>query len=192
MTADPQRYGIHDGRARIELSAREAWQLFDSRDPAPVRQRDLDEGAVEYVLGAAEEIPRHLPLSLVVRLSTPPDPAWPDVVVTEAIHGHFAFARTQIGRRLRQHVRRGRLALGAGLLVLIACLALAQLAVATLDGAVRDVVREGLVIIGWVAMWRPLDVLFYDWWPLAAPRRHLDRMLAAPIVIDYPRPDPVE
>ena len=58
-------------------------------------------------------------------------------MIAEAIRGHFAFARTQVGRRLRQHVRRGRTALGVGLVVLVACLALAQFAVATLDGRVR-------------------------------------------------------
>jgi hypothetical protein len=189
VTSDPQRYRIRDGRARIELTAREARQLFDNRDPAPFRERDLDEGAVEYVLGAAQEIPRHLPLSLVVSLSAPPDPGLPDAHITEAIRGHFTFARTQIVRRLRQHVRRGRIALGVGLVVLVGCLALAQLAVATLDGPVRDVVREGLVITGWVAMWRPLDVLLYDWWPLVDERRHLDRVLAAEVVILHSAPD---
>jgi hypothetical protein len=190
VTSELQRYRILDGRARIELSAREAQQLFDRRDPAPLGARDLDEETVEYVIGAAQEIPRQLPLSLVVSLSTPPDPGVPDALIVEAIRGHFAFARVQIGRRLRQHVRRGRTALGVGLVVLVACLALAQLAVATLDGPVRDVIREGLVITGWVAMWRPLDLLLYDWWPLIDERRHLDRVLAAEVAIVHSGPEP--
>ena len=73
MTSQLQRYRILDGRARIELTAREARQLFDRRDPAPFGERDLDEDAVEYMMGVAQEIPRQLPLSLVVSLSTPPD-----------------------------------------------------------------------------------------------------------------------
>ena len=28
------------------------------------------------------------------------------------------------------------------------------------------VLGEGLVIGGWVAMWRPIEILLYDWWPL--------------------------
>jgi hypothetical protein len=27
------------------------------------------------------------------------------------------------------------------------------------------VIREGFLIGGWVAMWRPLEVFLYDWWP---------------------------
>ena len=31
-----------------------------------------------------------------------------------------------------------------------------------------DVIRESLLIGGWVAMWRPLEVFLYDWWPISA------------------------
>jgi hypothetical protein len=34
-----------------------AHQLFDERDPAPFRERDLSADAVDYIVGAAEEIP---------------------------------------------------------------------------------------------------------------------------------------
>jgi hypothetical protein len=33
-------------------------------------------------------------------------------------------------------------------------------------GQFRAIVQEGLIIIGWVAMWRPLDVYLYRWWPV--------------------------
>lgn len=184
-TVSQQRYHVVEGRARIELVVRDVRQLFDSRDPAPFRERDLDEGAVEYVMGAVEEIPRHLPLAVVVTLGAPPDPALPDALVVEAMRSHFAHARRQVVRRLRHHVRRGRLALGVGVLVLVGCLSLAEAAAALPAGYVRDVAREGLVIAGWVAMWRPLEVLLYDWWPLVDERRQIDRLLDAPLEIRH-------
>jgi hypothetical protein len=189
-SSSEQRYHVVGGRARIELTVRDVRRLFDNRDPAPYRERDLDEGAVEYVMGAVEEIPRHLPLSLVVTIDAPPDPLLPDDVVADAIRSHFAHVRRQVARRLRQHVRRGRLALGIGFLALVVCLTLAQ-GVATLPGGyLRDVVREGLVIAGWVAMWRPLEGLLYDWWPLVEERRQVDRVLEAPIAIRHSDADP--
>lgn len=184
-TARQQRYHVVDGRARIELVVRDVRQLFDSRDPAPFRERDLDEGAVEYLMGAVEELPRHLPVALVVVIDAPAEPALADAAIAEGIRGHFAHARTQIGRRLRQHVRRGRLALGVGLVVLVACLLLAEAAAAMSSGRLREVVREGLVIAGWVALWRPLEVLLYDWWPLVEERRQIDRLLEAPLSIRH-------
>jgi hypothetical protein len=28
------------------------------------------------------------------------------------------------------------------------------------------IARESLTIVGWVAMWRPMQIFLYDWWPL--------------------------
>jgi hypothetical protein len=42
-------------------------------------------------------------------------------------------------------------------------------------------VEESLLILGWVANWRPLEIFLYDWWPLTR-RRDLYRRLAAAAV----------
>jgi hypothetical protein len=44
-----------------------------------------------------------------------------------------------------------------------------------------SVLQESLVILGWVANWKPLETFLYDWWPLAR-RRNLYRCLAAATV----------
>ena len=46
------RYRVEDGRSCIDIKVRHSGQLFDGRDPAPFRERDLDEDAVDYVMGA--------------------------------------------------------------------------------------------------------------------------------------------
>ena len=58
-------------------------------------------------------------------------------------------------------------------------------AVSLTAGAVREILREGLVITGWVAMWRPLEILLYDWWPLIDERRQIRRILDAAVSIRY-------
>ena len=61
---------------RGHLKVRHSRQLFDGRDPAPFRERDLDEDAVEYFLAAAHEIPRKQPLSIVVTIRTSQSLVW--------------------------------------------------------------------------------------------------------------------
>jgi hypothetical protein len=179
------RYRVEGGRSCIDLRVRQSRQLFDLRDPAPFRERDLDEDAVEYLLGAAQEIPRKQPLKIVVTVSEEPEPHLPSSVIVDAVRGHFAYEREQVGRRLAEHVRRGRMFLAVGLTVLVVFLTLAELTTSLAPGALREILREGLIITGWVAMWRPLDVLLYDWWPLVDERRHIERVLAAPVDIRY-------
>jgi len=36
--------------------------------------------------------------------------------------------------------------------------------------------RESLLIGGWVAMWKPLEIFLYDWWPILGKRRIQDRL----------------
>jgi hypothetical protein len=179
------RYRVEEGRSCIDLKVRYSRQLFDTRDPAPFRERDLDADAVEYLLAAAEEIPRKRPLAVVVTISEEPEPRLKPDVIVEAMRGHFIYEGEQVERRLREHVRRGQMILGVGLTVLAVFLTLAELTLSLPAGPLREILREGLTITGWVAMWRPLEVLLYDWWPLIDERRQVRRMLAAPVSIHY-------
>jgi hypothetical protein len=78
---------------------------------------------------------------------------------------------------------RGRASLLVGTLFLIACILGANLIAQYGSGTVTDVVRESLIIAGWVAMWRPLDIILYDWWPVLGERRLYERLSEAEVEI---------
>jgi hypothetical protein len=187
------RYREEDGRTCIDLRVRSEKQLFDGRDPSPFRERDLDEDAVDYLVGAAEEIPAHAPLRVVVwigesshgapRERAQGDPELEPAEILDAIRSHFTYERERVTRRLRKLVRHGRTILALGVTLLVVFLASAELLGATRTGAVWKVVREGLVIMGWVALWRPIELLLYDWWPLVDQRRVMTRIVEAEIEV---------
>jgi hypothetical protein len=52
----------------IEVNLNRLSQLFNSLDPSPFHERDLYRDAEEYIIGSAEEIPRHRPLLLLIHL----------------------------------------------------------------------------------------------------------------------------
>jgi len=180
------RYRSENGRSCIDLRVRQSRQLFDGRDPAPFIERDLDDDAVAYLLGAAQEIPRKQALAIVVTISDEPEPRMAPDVIVEAVRGHFVYEGDDVERRFREHVRRGQMFLALGLTALVVFLTLAELTASLSAGPLREILREGLVITGWVAMWRPLEVLLYDWWPLIDERRQVRRIIDAPISIRYP------
>ena len=47
--------------------------------------------------------------------------------------------------------------------------------------------RQSLSIRGWVAMWGPMQIFSYDWWPIAADARLFDRLAVMPVRIQYAR-----
>jgi hypothetical protein len=63
--------------------------------------------------------------------------------------------------------------------VLAICVLISRTATAVLgSGNVSRFAEESLIILGWVANWKPIEIFLYDWWPLAR-RRDLYRRLAA-------------
>ena len=44
------------------------------------------------------------------------------------------------------------------------------------ESAWARLLDQGLLIVGWVAMWRPLEIFLYDWWPILREQRLYDRL----------------
>jgi hypothetical protein len=171
---------------RIEVSVSELRQLFNAIDPSPFRQRDLEPNAEEFIVGWAKEVPRGALLSLLVHLDR--SPGLPDEaeVLRAAIHEFFASRAAVTRRQLRELFRRGRISLLIGVMTLAALLLLSDRVADVLAGwRLAEALRESLLIGGWVAMWRPLEIFLYDWWPIRAEARLYDRLAAMPVRIFY-------
>lgn len=105
--------------AKIESNLNRLGQLFNSFDPSPFHERDLDQDAEEYIIGSAEEIGRQRPLCLVIHL--PPDQLEQTKVIdlSSSIHNYFSYREANERRRLRLLFRDGRIALITGLAFLL-------------------------------------------------------------------------
>jgi hypothetical protein len=151
-------------------------ELFNSLDPTPFLKRDLDREAEDFIAAWAREMPRDAPLGLLVHLDGDV-PVDANDTVHAAVRDHFARKATETRRQLRQLFRVGRISLMIGLAV-VAGSVIAGDAIATLMQGNRfgSIMRESLLIGGWVAMWRPLQIFLYDWWPIRSEARLFDRL----------------
>ena len=172
--------------AVMQVHVTELRQLFNAIDPSPFRERDLDPDAEAFIVEWSREMPADAPLALVVHLDRPAGRTDEAEVLGEAVRQFFARRAAESRRRLRRLFHRGRVSLMIGLTALAACIALAQLVVTRAGGhAIGQVMHESLLIGGWVAMWRPLEVFLYDWWPIRAETRLFDRLAAMPVRLRY-------
>jgi hypothetical protein len=106
-----------------------------------------------------------------------------------AISRHFDDKADRVNGDLRELMAIGRLALLIGLCVLGACIVARQLLLSAWpQGAASGTLGEGLMIVGWVANWRPLEIFLYDWWPILRRRRIYQRLAAAAVEIVPHRP----
>lgn len=171
----------------IELRLRSVEQLFNSLDPSPFIERDLAHEAEEFIVSWAREHSRDAQLHLVIHLGVAPEASGhARVEVEQAIRNYFAYHERLKRLELRELFRRGRSSLAIGLAFLTACLLVGRSIDPDDASPLLSVLRESLLIGGWVAMWRPLEIHLYDWWPLLR-AAHIDaRLAAATIEIDAP------
>lgn len=145
-------------------------QLFNSMDPTPFHHKDLDRDAEEFIESWALEYPQASRFHITVHLARMPEED-PTALVAEAIRNYFTYKSELSGRQVKVLLREGRISLMIGIAFLSTCLLAADLLTPFASGTFLKVVRESLTIGGWVAMWKPMQVFLYEWWPLARRRR---------------------
>lgn len=161
----------------MEVRLRAVQQLFNSMDPSPFVGRDLDQDAEEFIVGWARELPRSGEFRLVIHLDEyDDDPAVQQRVAT-AVRNFFAYRTRVVAREFSQLMSEGRLSLFIGLLFLGGCLLGARyVSGIAIDHPLLEFASESLIIGGWVAMWRPMEIFLYEWWPIARKRGILSRL----------------
>jgi len=144
-------------------------------DPSPFHERDLDDDAEEFIVGWAREFPRRDPVSLVVHVNQLPAHADAEHLLETAVHNYFAY-RAKLNRlEFRYLLKQGRTSLIIGLTFLAVCMITSQL-LRRQEETLSIVIREGLIIAGWVAMWRPMEIFLYEWWPLLRKGRLYEKL----------------
>ena len=172
----PLPYRREGDRFLIEMRLSRIGQLFNTLDPSPFHERDLDRDAEHYLIGAIEELPARASLKIVIRLPPAELDTAAAACAPEAIGHYFSWLASEAERRLRAHLREARAALVLGGLFLASCLGFSSLIRGQLSGLLADFLAEGALIIGWVALWRPLDMFLYAWRPLHRQLRNLRRI----------------
>ena len=176
-------------RELIEVRVAELKQLFNSMDASPFRERDLDPNAEGFIVGWAREAPHNATLSLLVHLERaqrPPGLVDEPAALRAAIREFFTHRAEVTRGRLHQLLRIGRISLLVGLAFLVTAVGLGDFVANAMKGRrLGELLREGLVICGWVAMWRPLELFVYGWWPIRAEAKLFDHLSAMPVRIEY-------
>jgi hypothetical protein len=189
-SAPPDGSGLDAAASRTELQLylRETAQLFNSMDPAPFRERDLDPNAAAYIVEWAREAPARARLALAIclgRTSVTPDDA---ATLADAVHEYFRQRALATRARLRWLFRVGRISLVIGL-AFVGLTVIVGESLSSLVGTASygRMIVDALVIGAWVALWRPLEIFLYDWWPIRAEARLYERLSRIDVQVTGPQ-----
>lgn len=169
--------------SRIALDVVEIDQLFASYDPSPFHSHSLNATAAQYIFSQAWYAPRRA--GFVVELSIRGRPASADEAarLEDVLRVHFRRLAKGEEQNLRTLMRTGLISLAIGICVLAVCTILSRAVDASaLPDGWREGLRDGISVFGWVANWRPAQILLYDWWPVRRSRNLYRRLALAEVV----------
>lgn len=179
------RYRQSEGKHWIEVRVKDAKCLFDGIDPAPFRERDLDDHFVEYIYSAVREFSLSTPVKIIIYIEESEEKSLSSEAIREAIHSHLSYEIELQTNNIRRFAKRAQLFLFIGLFVLASCLGVSQKLLDPSSPGLSGILREGLVIFGWVSMWKPIELILFDWYPLLETLRYYKKLLMTDIEIHF-------
>ena len=155
-----------DGMILIEIKLSSIMQLFNSFDPAPFHEKEIDTAAEHYIIDTVKDFPAKTKFKLIIYL--PKDLAESERAekIKPAIQYHFKYRAMGAERKFRSHFRYGRMTMLIGLSFLTIALFIRQIVSHLNYQLTTQIFADALLIIGWAAMWEPVTVLLYELWPI--------------------------
>ena len=173
----------------IEIRLSSIEQLFQTLDPSPFREKDLDKDVEDFIVSWARELRTDLPFRIVVHLPEKQLTRPEAKEIGPAIAGFFGYSAREVGLELKELFRVGRRSLAIGIAVLVVSIVASQMVAHKFEPRpLGKVLEESLIIFAWVANWRPTEIFLYEWWPIARRRRLYQKLAAAKIELKSYKP----
>jgi len=153
--------------ASIRLSVRSVDALLDAEGSPLLEPRLHPEFAAAVW---SEALQKKTPAAFQLELTVPPPDLERQSEVAEAVRFHFGKRQQEFAEELRALFQDGRRSLIIGMLVVALLLTLAEAIPYLWERRLAYAVSESLIIVAWVVLWHPAELLLYAHFPV---RRHL-------------------
>jgi hypothetical protein len=132
--------------------------LFCPLDPAHANERPLSDHIEAYLVGKEKRRADRGPCRIILHA-----PVADQATAFAAIPRHFATRACEIERDMHETIRRGWHYLALGMTLLTVCMVLGYFARTwLLPEPYGTFVEQALSVFGWVANWRPAEILLYE------------------------------
>ena len=170
------------GTAVVNIHVRDLSQLFNSLDPSPFWDRDLDREAAEFI---EEEFSDKLSADIWnLYVHAHGDGTSPADLQT-AIENYYGRMASSARHALREHLWSSQWTLVGGVVIFLLSMGLRTM-LGQLLTRLPQILDEGLIILAWLALWRPAEMLLYGWVPLRRRQRLYERLAEIRVFV---RPD---
>lgn len=174
-----------DGTTIIEIDLSSVQQLFNSFDPAPFHEKELDINAETYIVDMVDDFPLKTPFRLVIYLHGASATGEDARTIVKAVRSHFRYRMLEQDLKFRTRFRHGRWALLVGLIFVAIAMFARQLVFSHFGSSdlAAQIIADSLLIIGWAAMWEPVTVLLYELWPILQMKKIYEKITTMEIEV---------
>jgi hypothetical protein len=125
----------------------------------------LQTDAEEFIVEEAEALPGKAAINIKVHLASSEAKHKDDI--PSAIRRHFCYRREQSQKEYKRIFKYGWRILFIALGLLAVIFSVTEIAFYYLpDNKPLLFIHESFIILSWVALWRPLELLLYEWYPV--------------------------
>lgn len=168
---------LNEGPIQVRVPTYE--RIFNPMDPSPVGERSLNDEVAIWIEEWAEDIDGDKPIDLELHIGDGSSVGREEAIIA-GLRRHFEYREWAASRRLSELWRDGRISLLIGIAAITAFSTASRL-LATSSNPVVEVLDQGLSVVGWVSMWKPIDIFLYGWWPVRREVRAYRRLAEAEV-----------
>lgn len=171
-----KRYRTEGDCIVIEITIDSPYDLYDDKDPSPLKVRDLKPSIEQYILTCIREIPSSSKSRIDFYF-------YSFGILDEEIDNlrksvkEFFDYRSKIRMMdFKFKIRNGLKSVLIGLVFLFMCIFISNKFLDSPQTLVGRFFLEGLSVLGWVSLWNPVQIFLYEIWPIIANSKNLIRI----------------
>ena len=169
----------------VKIVIKDKEQLFNSLDPSPFIEKDLDDDAVDYLVTSFNEFDLAAKVKILIQIPTSEKGKFEEKEIKDSIKNFFIYQNGLEEDKIELKIKEGQKSMVIGLSFLTVCLLTREFLLTLTSNIVWRMISEALLIFSWVAMWKPISNILYDWWPMRQTQKIYDKISKSEIEFIY-------
>lgn len=174
-----ERFRIDKDTVVIEMALDEPFDIYDDKDPSPLKMRDFSKSVQEYIIEGVLVIPKNKKIRIDFYFYKFNITQEEILLLEKSYKAFFAYEIRLKHYEMKQKLKQGFRSMLSGLLFLFCCMHISRTFFLSDSTLLSSFAAEGLNVLGWVSLWNPVQVFLYELWPISQKRKLLERSLRA-------------
>lgn len=171
-----KRYRTEDDCIVIEITIDSPYDLYDDKDPSPLKVRDLKPSIENYILTCIREIPKNKKVRINFYFFKFGISDSEIVNLRKSVKEFFDYRSKVRFVDFKFTIRNGLKSVAIGLVFLFMCIFISNKFLNSPQTLVGRFFLEGLSVLGWVSLWNPVQIFLYEIWPIISNSKNLKRV----------------